>query len=217
MNDGPWRRYVSLFTTKPIDIDAAELVAALEKSFRLSGLPEPYNTETNAPGNKAGAPIVKVETSDGRSGIWIGNHLIFMPVGSDEDVEKLFGVVRNTKLAALGAHSYSLNSSRFSSVGEEQARQSTNQEVKDLLSNPKAQEFSKNVTKQLSDTLTAKDVITISRGKVDGLMVEMAITIDSTETKSGQSVGELLPQINLTALKAHEDEIKQQADSIIIG
>ncbi len=217
MNDSPWRRYVSLFTTTPIDIDSSELVAALEDAFRKSGVPGPYNTEINAPNNKKGAPVVKVETSNGTSGVWIGNHLIFMPVGSDEDLGRLFSALAATKLAALGLHSYSLNSARLSKVAAEQARQSTNPEVIDLLNNKQSQEFSKNVTKQISDTLTAKDVITISRGENDDLSIDMTIAIDSAEMSSGQTVGAILPEINFEKLKAHEDEIKQQADSIIIG
>lgn len=217
MNDGSWRRYVSLFTTAPIDIDASTLVASLTAAFRANNLPEPYSTETNAPDNKKGAPIVKVETSDGKNGIWIGNHLIFMPVGNEEDAERLFRVVCGGELASFGINSYALNSSRESTVTKEQASQSTNPEVTALLNDPTAREFSKNVTKQLSDTLTAKDVITISRDDTNGLIVEMSITIDSADMPSGRTVGELLSKMNLEILKAHEDEVKQQADSILIG
>ena len=139
-----------------------------------------------------------------------------MPVGDDDDaVEKMLNVIRSSQLAALGAHSYTLNSTCFSSVSEEQARLSKNKEVTDLLTNPKAQEFSKNVTKQLTDTLTAKDIITISRSANSGLTVEMSIAIDSTETKSGQSIGDLLAQVDFNALKAHEDEIRQRAGGIL--
>lgn len=217
MNDSPWRRYVSLFTTTPIDIDSTELVAALEDAFRKNGVQGPYNTEINAPGNKKGAPVVKVETTNGTSGVWIGNHLIFMPIGSDEDLARLFEALNTTKLAALGLHSYTLNSARLSKVTAEQARQSTNPEIIDLLNNKQSQEFSKNVTKQISDTLSAKDVITISRGENDDLDIDLSIAIDSAEMSSGQTVGAVLREINFEKLKAHEDEIKQQADSIIIG
>lgn len=217
MNEVSWRRYISLFTTAPIEIDASKLVASLAAAFRANNLPEPYSTETNAPNNEKGAPVVKVETSDGRNGVWIGNQLIFMPVGNEEDAERLFRVVCDSELASFGINSYALNSSRESIVSKEQSSQSTNPEVTALLNDPTAREFSKNVTKQLSSTLTAKDVITVSRDDSNGLTVEMSITIDSADMPSGRTVGELLSKMNLETLKAHEDEVKQQADSILIG
>jgi len=217
MNDGSWRRYVSLFTTAPIETDAAQLVASLTAAFRANNLPEPYSTETNAPGNKENAPVVKVETSDGKNGVWIGNQLIFMPIGSDEDVQKLFNALQATELASLKVRSYSLNSSKFTIVGEDQLRNvPETSEIATLLNNS-VEELSRNATKKLSDTLTAKDDITFSRSKTGSLMVELAIAIDSADMTDGQTVGGMFANLDLKALTAHEDDVKTQANSILIG
>ena len=201
----------------PIDIEPSKLVTSLEKAFGARGLSAPYNTETNIPGNAKGAPIVKVETSSGTSGIWIGNHLIFVPVGDDNDFEQLMNVLRDTELSTVAVRSYSLNSAKQTVVEEKMARETASTEVLELLNDSKAKEFSKNITKQLSDTLTAKDVMTVARHDSGGLTVDMMIAIDSTDVASGQTVGDLLSQISFSALKAHEDEIEQQANGIIVG
>lgn len=217
MNDGSWRRYISLFTTTPIDADASLLLASLEKAFRANNFTEPYNTQTNAPDNTKNAPTVKIETQDGKNGVWIGNQLIFMPVGSDEDVRKLFNALRATELASLKVRSYSLNSSRFTIVNEEQLHGITpSSEVANVLNNS-VQELSRNATKKLSDTLTAKDDITFSRSEAGSLVVELTIAIDSTDMTDGQTVGDIFASIDLKTLTAHEDDVKTQANSILIG
>jgi len=216
MNNGRWYRYISIYTTTSIDIESGQLVSSLEKAFEANGLAGPYNTETNAPGNPKNAPIVKVETNTGMSGVWIGDHLIFVPVEAS-DYEKMIGVLGGTELAAVPARSYSLNSSKQTVIEDEVARQTVNPEVLELLNDNKAKEFSKDVTKQLSDTLVAKDIITIARRDPTGLTVDMAIAIDSTDVASGQTVGDLLSHISFSSLKAHEDEIEQQANSIVAG
>jgi|GEM_PF-3055553 len=217
MNDGSWRRYISLFTATPINIDASALLASLEKAFRANNFTEPFNTQTNAPDNTKNAPIVKIETQDGKNGVWIGNQLIFMPVGSDEEVHRLFNALQATELASLKVRSYSLNASRFNSVNKEQIQEmSPSDEITNLLSN-NVQELSRNATKQLSDTLTAKDDITFSRSETGGLLIEMAIAIDSTDMTDGQTVGDIFASIDLKTLTAHEDDVKKQANSILIG
>ena len=217
MSDASWKRYISIYTTESIDMDSNQLMASLENAFAASGLVGPYNTETNIAGNVKGAPIVKVETSTGMSGVWIGDHLIFVPVGSDGDHERLLGILRDSMLSTLHARSYSFNSSKRTIVEAAMARQTASTEVLELLNDNKAKEFSKNITKQLSDTLIAKDIVTISRHESGGLTVDMMIAIDSTDVASGQTVGELASQISFSVLKAHEDEIEHQANGIIVG
>lgn len=216
MNEVSWRRYISLFTTEPINVDASKLVGLLEKEFSASGFKQPYNTETNAPDNKDGAPALKIETSDSRNGIWIGNHLIFMPVGDKQDKNRLTQILSASELSSLRASSYSLNSISYTSMDEADARKSTNPEITSLLNDPNAQEFSKNVTTQLPTGLTAKSTITVSRGDTEKLIVEMRIEIDSKDTASGQNVSELVSQIDFEVLEAQENATRERAEDILI-
>lgn len=207
-----------MFTDIPVDINPVMLASSLKDAFERSGLVGPFSTETNDPNNSKKSPIVKVETSSGENGIWIGSNLIFIPIGNGEDdYSKLVSILRATELSNLPARSYSLNSSRQTIVGEEMARRSTNSDIVELLASEGPQEFSKNITKLISDKLVAKDTISITRHKPDGLIVDMTIGIDSANIPGGQTVGDLISQIDIQILRAHEDEIKQQADSIIIG
>lgn len=215
MNDRPWRHFISLFTTTEVTDNASDLVAALEQAFKDNGLPGPYSTETN-PVDKKGLPIAKVETKDSESGIWIGKHLIFMPIGYDATPEQFFKVLRTTPLGAFSALTYAMSSSKITRVEKEVAEKSQDTEVKSLLADSSAQEFSKNFTKKIADGLVAKDVITISKSEIDGLLVDMSIRIEAPEAVSGQTVTDLLTRIeaNLVKLKAHENDVQEQARRI---
>lgn len=218
MNDRPWRRFISIFTARTVETDTSGLIASIESAFATNGLKGPYNTETNAPDSEKGGPSVKVETTDGEAGLWIGNHLIFIPVSSTANTAQLLNAVRSTnQLVELDAIGYSLSSSKISHISTEEASRSANAEIKDLLENPNAQEFSKNFVKKISDTLTAEDVISVARSKADGLLVDISIRIGNSETVVGRTVGDLLSQVetDFVKLKAHEDEAVRQADSII--
>lgn len=218
MDDRPWRRFISIFTANTVETDTSDLIASIESAFSANGFQGPYNTATNAPDGEKGGPTVKVETADGEAGLWIGNHLIFIPISSSADTTQLLNAVRSTEqLAELDAIGYSLSSSKINYISSENASRSTNTEIKALIEDPNAQEFSKNFAKKISNTLTAKDIISISRSEADGLLVDISIRIESSETVVGRTVGDLLSQVetDFIKLKAHEDDVAAQAANII--
>ncbi len=218
MTERPWRHYVSLFTDEPLTIEPAKLVVALEKALADNGFPGPYNTETNAPGNEDGAPVVKVETANSEAGVWTGNHLIFMPIGSDGDIHKLFNALSSTELSGLVVDYYSLSSSKIIILDKDEALQSENPSMKDLVANEASEEFSVHSVQKIDETLTAKDIIKVSRGeKTDRFTIDLSVRIEGPSLVGNPSVSSVLPEIEsaFIKLKAHEDGFRKQATRTI--